>query len=211
MKYFSKKRFTMRQVVGLLTFVFLGISVFTYAAVTLPYPDFVAGNPISSDQVDANFTALKTAVDALEAEVNIGLPCNAGFTRVGPWCLDTDGAFTELRGTTTSEASYTLNLVSPSAKMAIIKSHIWLSKSAAGVAYLHGSLLPGDSPSTAYGWNVSGTEAMAALAGEYSTDTAEFIVKTDVSGQVKTRCNVEGLGAGTSSIQCFWYIVGYMD
>ena len=33
MKYLSKKRFTMRQVVGLLTIVFLGIAAITYAGV----------------------------------------------------------------------------------------------------------------------------------------------------------------------------------
>ena len=67
MRYFSKKRFTMRQVVGLLTVVFLGIAVIAYAAVTVPNPDFIAGQPISSDQVDANFTALGNAMPAVKA------------------------------------------------------------------------------------------------------------------------------------------------
>lgn len=68
MRYFSKKRFTMRQVAGLLTIVFLGVSVITYA-VTIPN-SFSGGNPILAGEMNANFTALKTAVDALEARVN---------------------------------------------------------------------------------------------------------------------------------------------
>ena len=63
MKYFSKKRFTMRQVVGLLTGVFLGITVIAYAAVTVPNT-FSSGTTISSSQVNANFTALGNAMPA---------------------------------------------------------------------------------------------------------------------------------------------------
>jgi hypothetical protein len=65
MKYFSKKRFTMRQVVGLLTFVFLGITVIAYAAVTIPNT-FSSGTTISSSQVNANFTALGNAMPAVK-------------------------------------------------------------------------------------------------------------------------------------------------
>ena len=63
MRYFSKKRFTMRQVVGLLTGVFLGITVIAYAAVTVPNT-FSSGTTISSAQVNANFTALGNAMPA---------------------------------------------------------------------------------------------------------------------------------------------------
>lgn len=34
MSYFNKKRFTMQQVVGLLTIVFLGVTAIAYAAVS---------------------------------------------------------------------------------------------------------------------------------------------------------------------------------
>ncbi|MBI5180311.1 MAG: hypothetical protein HZA05_02780 [Nitrospirae bacterium] len=65
MKYFNKKRFTMRQVVGLLTVVFLGITVIAYAAVTVPN-SFSTGTTISSSQVNANFTALGNAMPAVK-------------------------------------------------------------------------------------------------------------------------------------------------
>ncbi|MFZ3089719.1 MAG: hypothetical protein WA240_03755 [Nitrospirota bacterium] len=65
MKYFSKKSFTMRQVVGLLVVVFLGITVIAYAAVTVPN-SFSTGTTISSSQVNANFTALGNAMPAVK-------------------------------------------------------------------------------------------------------------------------------------------------
>ena len=63
MKCLSKKSFTMRQVIGLLTFVFLGIAVIAYAAVTVPNT-FSNGQTISSGQVNENFTTLATAMPA---------------------------------------------------------------------------------------------------------------------------------------------------
>ena len=65
MKYFSKKRFTMRQVVGLLTGVFLGITVIAYAAVNIPNV-FSSGTTISSSQVNANFTAVANQMPGIE-------------------------------------------------------------------------------------------------------------------------------------------------
>ena len=53
MSYFSKKRFTMRQVVGLMTGVFLGITVIAYASTVT----FTSGTTISS-------TAVKGAIDS---------------------------------------------------------------------------------------------------------------------------------------------------
>lgn len=48
MRYFSKKSFTMRQVVGLLTIVFLGIAAIAYAVTV----DFTPGSTISSTAVE---------------------------------------------------------------------------------------------------------------------------------------------------------------
>ncbi|MEK6700126.1 MAG: hypothetical protein AABZ10_13930 [Nitrospirota bacterium] len=63
MRYFSKQRFTMWQVIGFLTIAFLGITAIAYAAtVTIPNT-FSPGNPILSGQVNDNFTALKSGID----------------------------------------------------------------------------------------------------------------------------------------------------
>lgn len=61
MNYFSKKRFTMRQVVGLLTVVFLGITVIAYAAVS--FTDFTSNTPILASEMNAKLNALKDAVN----------------------------------------------------------------------------------------------------------------------------------------------------
>ncbi len=71
MKHFQKKIFSLKQVSGLLTAVFLGIAALAYG-VTLPFPKFVAGDVISSSQVNSNFKALKDAVDPLEAQMTSG-------------------------------------------------------------------------------------------------------------------------------------------
>ncbi len=65
MSYFSIKRFSLRQVVILLSIVFAGIAIISYATVTIPNT-FSSGSTISSSQMNANFTAVKDAIDPLQ-------------------------------------------------------------------------------------------------------------------------------------------------
>lgn len=65
MRYFSKKRFTMRQVVGLLVIVFLGITVIAYAVTV----DFTPGSTISSTAVE-NAINQNRSVATCSAEVS---------------------------------------------------------------------------------------------------------------------------------------------
>jgi hypothetical protein len=60
MSYFNKKSFTMRQVIGLLTIVFLGISAITYA---VSFTDFTSGTTISSSEMNTKLNALKDAIN----------------------------------------------------------------------------------------------------------------------------------------------------
>lgn len=64
----TQKRFTTGQFLGAIAALLLGLVAVAYA-VTLPNT-FTSGTSISSSQVNANFSALKVAVDALEAKVN---------------------------------------------------------------------------------------------------------------------------------------------
>lgn len=64
MSYFSKKRFTMRQVIGLLTIVFLGIVAVAYAVTV----DFTPGTTISSTAVE-NAINQNRSVAVCSAEV----------------------------------------------------------------------------------------------------------------------------------------------
>lgn len=65
MSYFSKNRFSLRQVVLLLTIVFIGVAVISYATVTIPNT-FTSGTTISSSQMNDNFTAIKNAIEPLQ-------------------------------------------------------------------------------------------------------------------------------------------------
>ncbi|HTG01929.1 MAG TPA: hypothetical protein VK654_15215 [Nitrospirota bacterium] len=57
MGYFNKKRFSLKQVVVMLTITFAGIAVLSSAAVTIPHV-FSPGNTISSSEMNENFAAL---------------------------------------------------------------------------------------------------------------------------------------------------------
>ncbi len=80
MKYFSKKRFTTRQVIGLLTIVFLGITVIAYA-VSIPNT-FGTGQTISSGAVNQNFQALADAINTGD------VTCPTSMVRSGSACID---------------------------------------------------------------------------------------------------------------------------
>ncbi len=69
MSYFNKRSFTMRQVIGLLTVVFLGITVIAYAAVNIPNT-FAPNTTISASQVNANFTAVANQMPGVEYSSN---------------------------------------------------------------------------------------------------------------------------------------------
>jgi len=63
MGYLRKKRFSLGEVVGLLTIAFIGLAIIGYAAsVTVPNT-FSPGTTISSTEVNDNFTALKNGID----------------------------------------------------------------------------------------------------------------------------------------------------
>jgi len=90
-----------------------------------PLTTFTAGTPARAADVNGNFTAVKTAVDDNDRRVSVNAAaiatntqaivgiqariegaCTAGFTRIGLWCLDTDGIAdggTFIRSTTSIE------------------------------------------------------------------------------------------------------------
>ena len=80
MSYFNKKSFTMRQVIGLLTVVFLGIAVIAYAA-SIP-STFSSGQTISSSAVNQNFQALADAINTGD------VACPSSMVRSGSVCID---------------------------------------------------------------------------------------------------------------------------
>ncbi|MBI3353458.1 MAG: SUMF1/EgtB/PvdO family nonheme iron enzyme, partial [Nitrospirae bacterium] len=84
MNYFSKKRFTMRQVVGLLTVVFLGIAAITYA---VSFTDFTSNSTISSSEMNTKLNALKDAINKKDTSCQ-GNSANDSMVKVGNLCVD---------------------------------------------------------------------------------------------------------------------------
>jgi formylglycine-generating enzyme required for sulfatase activity len=85
MSYFNKKRFTMRQVVGLLTVVFLGIAVIAYA---VSFSDFTSGTTISASEMNAKLNALKDAINRRYTADCAGNSANDIMVKVGSLCVD---------------------------------------------------------------------------------------------------------------------------
>lgn len=63
--YLSRERFSMRQIAGVLAVVFVGVAVFSYAGVSIPYT-FTAGTTAKAGEVNANFQALANAMPAVK-------------------------------------------------------------------------------------------------------------------------------------------------
>jgi formylglycine-generating enzyme required for sulfatase activity len=84
MSYLNKKRFTIRQVVGLLTIVFLGIAAITYA---VSFTDFTSGSPILASEMNNKLNALKDAINKKDTSCQ-GNSVNDVMVKVGNLCVD---------------------------------------------------------------------------------------------------------------------------
>lgn len=85
MKKIFKRRFTMVEVVMLLAVAIVGAGIYSWAATTLPF-NFTSGTTAKSSEVNANFSALATAIDAIKTCV--GNSANDVMVKVGPICVD---------------------------------------------------------------------------------------------------------------------------
>jgi hypothetical protein len=83
----------------------LGLTAFLFMGVSIPHT-FVAGTSIRAADVNANFAALKTAVDALEAGAPLAVPQSLSAGAVPPLLeLQNSGTGAGLRGISTDPAS----------------------------------------------------------------------------------------------------------
>jgi hypothetical protein len=133
--------------------------------------------------------------------------CAGGYTRVGLWCLDTDGTLALLRTVAgTNEISDTTTAVNASATVALIfvRAEAFQNGSSESNG-VEAAIGPGNGAAI-----TTGFQARAVLGGEETISEGQVIVPTDTSGQVKTRCAVESVAQLTLA-RCSWYIAGYMD
>lgn len=85
MRRIFKKRFSMAETIGLLAFVVMGVTVYSYAVTTVPNT-FTAGTTATASEVNANFSALATAIDTITSCV--GTSASDIMVKVGPLCVD---------------------------------------------------------------------------------------------------------------------------
>ncbi|MBI1820598.1 MAG: SUMF1/EgtB/PvdO family nonheme iron enzyme [Nitrospirae bacterium] len=86
MKKLFKRRFTLLEVVMLLAMVIVGAGIYAWAATTVPNI-FTSGTTAKSSEVNANFSALATAIDAIKTACP-GNSANDVMVKVGPLCVD---------------------------------------------------------------------------------------------------------------------------
>ena len=146
------------------------------------------------------------------ADHTVTTACAVGYTRVGLWCMDTDGSLVTLRTTTSNDGAYVLATVDASAKLAIILVRsVSDQDGTAETLTVKSCTQPGDSSNTSC-TTVNG-QAVASTASttvqERNEDIAQITVQTDSAGRVETRCLITVTSADTTS--CEWYIAGYMD
>lgn len=136
--------------------------------------------------------------------------CASGYTRVGLWCMDTDGDLGSIRiDVVASEGSYTTTVFETGAKLVLLEigSEIVADGSAGGV--LSNCALPGDSGITACSSaNIVAQTKESSTSGAPTMNSVVVPLRADSSGQVKTRCLLTG---GTvASLVCRWHKLGYM-
>ncbi|MBI3609116.1 MAG: SUMF1/EgtB/PvdO family nonheme iron enzyme [Nitrospirae bacterium] len=85
MKRLFKKRFSMTEVVGLLTVVVMGVAIYAYA-VTVPN-NFSPNTTAKSSEVNANFQALTDAINKKDSGC-AGNSAGDIMVKVGPLCVD---------------------------------------------------------------------------------------------------------------------------
>lgn len=92
MKDLFKKKFSFFEVIGLAVVAMVGVSILAYAATSVPHI-FSSGMPARAGEVNANFEALRAAIEKLENKFGIGDSAGAGecpsdTAKVGTICVD---------------------------------------------------------------------------------------------------------------------------
>lgn len=88
--YLSRERFSMRQVAGLLAVVFVGVAVFSYAGVSIPYT-FTAGTNAKAGEVNANFQALANAINNRTSATLANMAGTWNYTMTGSYLAVSSG------------------------------------------------------------------------------------------------------------------------
>ncbi len=215
MKRFFGKRFSLAEVAGLLAVGLVGVAFYA-SAVTIPNT-FTRDTTISSSQMNANFQAVAQAIANIEAGLNGA--CASGFTRVGLWCLDSDGlpsvhvrnasSSENNSGSTATNLDTLLGLSTGTVRAAVVRSRIReIVNAASASAFACVASVPLSvssiliCPGVAIDTNL--TTSPQAVGAQ-----TENLIPVDSNGNIHTLC---AWGSGTSNQAiCSWDITGYID
>lgn len=141
-KHFSKKRFSLRQVIGMLTAVIVGGAALAYASsVTIPYT-FTSGSTASSSEVNANFQALANAINNRTDATLANMAGTWSYNSFGSW-LNGNPPNAGLCVTATN-GTITLNTDGTSSIFQDVSTNLCISSSAGSATYPNtGGTIPG--------------------------------------------------------------------
>lgn len=134
--------------------------------------------------------------------------CEATLTRIGLWCMDTDGSLASLRSTDADDSSGVTAVVHADATFAVVRSFTLITQDGTpNAGDVQACTYPGDSAAGCAGPGQLSSQSKAFSADELNSGYNDVLVRTDSSGQILTWCNV---GSGLALGRCTWYLVGYM-
>ena len=149
--------------------------------------------------------------------------CAAGYTRLGLWCKDTDGALSTLRFTAVHLSSYTvsnlntfLSVAAGTVKGVLLRTHVMVFDHQ-GVSVVTGCVTPGDSSVVTRDIDTASARAITETNEVLSRQTiyaqSEVTMRANAAGEVRTRCDFKRLGGSGAPVQgeCTWLIAGYLD
>lgn len=138
-----------------------------------------------------------------------GNACASGYTRVGLWCYDTDGDLALIRSAAADEGANTSTVINASAKAVMVKVAASATNDAtANAATVTACTYPGDSGVISCPGSYASVAVFADLANEASNGEAMYVIRTDSTGAILTRCKA---GTGLASLGCSWRTVAYLD
>lgn len=162
-------------------------------------------SPVLSGTVTGTYTLGGTPTISAGA-LSVATACASGYTEVRGWCFDTDSTLTQIRTTTSNDASFVTVTAHANAKLVLLAVLGRIQQDGTGENTGEVNVCTMSADGTAVGCP-NPIAAAADLANEQDWASGQIIMNTDSSGQIKTKCLLGGTGTTGS---CTWWLFAYM-